>query len=86
MKGAQTLEILRAAFAQRHVLAHDADDIGLLLDEIRKIPGIGHDVLVCRKRPSPRQAKSPDRCGNVVRKGNRLLNPVENAGISEKLP
>ena len=42
VKGAQALEVLRSAFAQGHVLAHNADDVGLLLDDIRKIPGVGH--------------------------------------------
>ena len=42
VEGTQALEVLRAAFAQLNVLAHDADDVSLLLDGIRKIPWVGH--------------------------------------------
>ena len=48
MKRAQADEILRARLAQGDVLAHNADDVSLLLQGVRKIPGIRHVVLVCR--------------------------------------
>ena len=40
MKRAQALEVLRAALAQLDVLAHNADDVSLLLDGMRKSPGL----------------------------------------------
>ena len=42
MEGAQPGLVLRAGFAQLDVLAHNADDVGLLLDGAGKIAGIGH--------------------------------------------
>ena len=42
MERTEALEVLRAALAQLDVLAHDADDVSLLLDGVRKIPGVGH--------------------------------------------
>ena len=56
MEGAQALEVLRARFAQGDVLAHNADDVRLLLQGVRKIPGVRHVVLVCRTRSSSTRA------------------------------
>jgi len=47
VEGTEPLEVLRATLAQLDVLAHDADDVSLLLDGVREIPRIGHAELVC---------------------------------------
>src|SRR5271157_35673 len=39
-----------------------------------------------QEEAGPKQVKTHHRCGNVVRKGNRLLNTVENAGNAEEPP
>ncbi len=42
VKRAQPLVILRAGLAQLHVLADDADDVGLLLEGRREVAGVRH--------------------------------------------
>src|SRR5271165_2854683 len=49
MKRTQPGVVLRAGFAQLDVLAHNADDVSLLLDGARKIAGTRHWILVCSK-------------------------------------
>jgi hypothetical protein len=56
MKRAKSLEILRTALAQLDVLAHNADDVSLLLEGVRKIAWIRHAELVCRKTESSAKA------------------------------
>src|SRR5271165_2232927 len=48
MKRTQPGVVLRAGFAQLDVLAHNTDDVGLLLDGVRKIAGLGHERK-CRR-------------------------------------
>jgi len=43
---AQPRVILRAGFPQLDVLAHNADDVGLLLDGAGEIAGLGHETSV----------------------------------------
>jgi hypothetical protein len=42
MEGAETRVVLRPGFAQLYVLADDADDVGLLLDDISEVSGVSH--------------------------------------------
>ena len=42
MEWAEPDEVLRTRLAQGDVLAHNADDVSLLLEGVRKIPGIRH--------------------------------------------
>src|SRR5580704_6825789 len=76
MKRAETLEVLRAALAQLDVLAHDADDVSLLLNGMRKIPGIGHRltmvVEVTKRYRSSRKVLLRN-CGKIVSNRHCLL-------------
>ena len=45
MKRTQPRPVLRASFAQLHVLANDLDDIGLLLELLGKVVGHGRARL-----------------------------------------
>ena len=50
MERTESLEILRSRFAQLHVLADDADDIGLLLELVFEIERAGHGLTSLPER------------------------------------
>src|SRR5581483_8045530 len=54
MKGTKTLKVLRPTFAELHVLAHNADDVGLLLQGVGKISRHGHGQPVSQENRTPR--------------------------------
>src|SRR6202012_5509995 len=45
VKGAKSGPVLRARLLQRHVVAHHADDVRLLLHGVSEIAGLGHVSL-----------------------------------------
>ena len=49
MKWAETGIILRARLFQRDIVAHNADDVRLLLDRVREIARVGHGWRVVRR-------------------------------------
>src|SRR5438876_398358 len=49
MKGTQPRIILRPSLLQLDVIAHNADDVRLLLNRVREIAGVGHGWRVVRR-------------------------------------
>lgn len=49
MEGTESGKVLRPGLAQLHILAHDADDVSLLLDGMGKIAGVSHLGIAYRR-------------------------------------
>lgn len=81
MEGAQSRVVLRARALQFHVLTDDADDVGLLLDRVREVAGVGHSASVHEPHPPAHSSMLQGRVVSVENPVERPISPdthVEN--------
>src|SRR5215472_3488556 len=70
VEGAKPGIVLRSRLLQLNVVADDADDIGLLLDGVREVAGVGHETerLVRRNCPLERLRGEYTNCCLIAEK------------------